>query len=520
MTIAGVDLDGRFVPLDEDAQPPALVAELLTWGHLASDARPVDPIDLAFARACEHLSPSSALLINATRAREYPLSNALLAAANGWTFSDGRRAVAAKGAPEAIATLCRLDEDATAALLMRVAQLARDGLRVLAVARTGIDTHFPDELLEHPFECLGLVAFSDPVRPTVPGAIRECRDAGIRVLMLTGDYPATALAVARTIALDTQSGVVTGAELAAMDDAALAGCVGRTSVFARVLPEQKLRLVRALQANGEVVAMTGDGVNDAPALKAADIGVAMGLRGTDVAREAAALVLLDDDFASIVGAVRLGRRVYDNIRKASGYVLAIHLPIAGMSLLPPLLQWPLVLLPLHVIFMELIVDPACSIAFEMEPEEGDVMARPPRDPDERLFDRRLVARSVLQGLGMLGASFAVYAWTRRAGMGDGDVRALTFTTLIVTNLILIFANRSLTRSLSLTRVVTARNPALLTIVAGALTALAGVLYVPPVRALFSLSRPHVSDLLVCLVAALAALVWMELLKVAERHAGS
>ncbi len=517
MTIAGVDVDGQFVPIDEGISTAGSVAELLTWGHLASDARPVDPIDLAFARAHEQRLPASSLVASATRAREYPLSNALLAAANGWTFSDGTRAVAAKGAPEAIAAICRLNPAETAALLARVARLASEGLRVLAVARAPIDTAFPEQLSERRFDCLGLVAFADPVRPTVPAAIRECRDAGIRVLMLTGDYPATALAVARAIDLDAGSGVVTGIELAAMDDAALATCVQHTSVFARVLPEQKLRLVRALQSNGGVVAMTGDGVNDAPALKAADIGVAMGSRGTDVAREAAALVLLDDDFASIVGAVRLGRRVYDNIRKASGYVLAIHLPIAGMSLLPPLLRWPLVLLPLHVIFMELIVDPACSIAFEMEPEEGNVMARPPRPPGHRLFDRRLVVRSLLQGLGMLGTAFAVYAWTRQAGMADGDVRALTFTTLIVTNLMLIFANRSLARTPDPTRTVTARNPALLTIALGALAALAGVLYVPPLRTLFSLTRPHISDLLVCVVAALVAFAWMKLLELGRRY---
>jgi len=349
----------------------------------------------------------------------------------------------------------------------------------------------------------------------VPAAIAECRSAGIRVVMLTGDYPATALAIARAIDLDISAGAMTGREVASMTAEGLAQVVRTVNVFARMVPEQKLRLVRALQANGEVVAMTGDGVNDAPALKAAHIGVAMGLRGTDVAREAGALVLLDDDFASIVAAVRLGRRIYDNIRKATGYVLAIHVPIAGMSLIPPLLEWPLVLMPLHVIFMELIVDPACSVAFEMEPEEGNVMARPPRPPGARLFDRLLVWRSLLQGSGMLAVVFAVYAGARYAGLGEADVRTLTFITLIVTNLVLILANRSLARAMASTW--RAANPALWYIVGGALTALAAVLFVSPLRSVFNLSRPHLSDLAVCAVAAAGALAWTELLGRAIRR---
>src|SRR5262249_587962 len=295
------------------------------------------------------------------------------------------------------------------------------------------------------FEFLGLVGLADPVRPGVPRAVQECRDAGIRVVMLTGDYPATALAIASQIGLERLD-CLTGPELTRLDDASLRERVRSVDVFARVVPHQKLRLVNALKANGEIVAMTGDGVNDAPALKAADVGIAMGSRGTDVAREAAALVLLDDDFTSIVRAARLGRHIYDNIRKAMAYVLAIHVPIAGISLIPVLFKWPLVLLPLHVVFMEMIVDPACSITFEREPAEANVMRRPPRNPAERLFERHLVARSLLQGGSGVVIVVGVVGGGRGLGLDALDVRTLTFTTLITTNLALIFTNRSLTRT--------------------------------------------------------------------------
>jgi P-type Ca2+ transporter type 2C len=384
-------------------------------------------------------------------------------------------------------------------------------LRVLGIAHAEWDTAaLPESPKTFAFQYLGLVGLADPVRPGVPEAVAECQSARIRVVMITGDYPATALSIARQIGLARSDVCLTGADIATMDRTELQRRISDVDVFARIVPEQKLELVTALKANGDVVAMTGDGVNDAPALKAADIGVAMGGRGTDVAREAAALVLLDDDFSSIVRAVRLGRRIYGNIQKATAYVLAIHVPIAGISLIPALLGWPLVLMPVHVIFMELIIDPACSIAFEMEPEERDVMERPPRHPRDKLFTRRLIVRSLLQGLGALAAAALVLAVSVREGLIESDVRMLTFSTLIVTNLLLIVTNRSLTRPMLADW--WTPNPALRWLGAGAVAILAVILYVPFVRDLFRMSRPHADDALVIVMAGAGALLWMELVK--------
>jgi Ca2+-transporting ATPase len=282
-------------------------------------------------------------------------------------------------------------------MVKTVNALAEDGLRVLAVAvgECPCDA-LPDdpEMIELRF--VGLLALADPLRGSVPGAVRECRSAGIRVIMITGDYPATARAIAHQAGI-ADGDVLTGADIDALDDAALARRLREVTVFARITPNQKLRLVRALKANGEVVAMTGDGVNDAPALKAAHIGIAMGGRGTDVAREASSLVLLDDDFGSVVRAVRHGRRIYDNLRKAMAYIISVHVPIAGLALLPIVLGWPLLLTPILIAFLELIIDPACSVVLEAEAEEKNIMTRPPRDPRATLLSRSLVIWGAIQG---------------------------------------------------------------------------------------------------------------------------
>ena len=464
---------------------------LVEFAILASPVDPFDPMEKAMRElgvrtlaGTEHLHGDWELL------REYPLSKELLAMSRVWRSPDrSEHVIAAKGAPEAIADLCHLTEEETRALDRRITALASKGRRVLGVARArfGVGEDLPGGQHDFAFQLLGLLALSDPVRPGVPEAIAECRRAGIRVLMITGDYPGTAQSIGREIGLPNPEDVVTGPELERMDDAALAARVREVSLFARMVPEQKLRLVSALKANGEIVAMTGDGVNDAPALKAAHIGIAMGGRGTDVARESAALVLLDDAFGSIVEAVRTGRRIFDNLRKAMLYIVAVHVPIAGLSLLPVLFGWPLALLPIHIVFLELIIDPACTVVFEAEEDEAGVMHRPPRRLGEPLFGGRGLLLGFVQGLAVLAVDVALYGWAL-AAHGEPAARAIAFTAVVLGNLGLILLNRAGSRSLLAT--LRLRNRPQLWVNAGALAFLAVALFVPAVRNLFLFATPH------------------------------
>ena len=327
--------------------------------------------------------------------------------------------------------------------------------------------------------------------------------------MITGDYAGTALSVARKVGLNATE-CLTGPDIAAMGEEEFAEKAATVDVFARSVPQQKLRLVNALKARGETVAMTGDGVNDAPALKSAHIGIAMGQRGTDVAREAAALVLLNDDFSSIVEAVRAGRRVFENLRKAVSYVFAVHVPIAGLSVIPVLFGWPMILGPIHIAFLELVIDPACSVAFEAEPEEPGIMKRPPRPAGERVFSKRMVGLSLLQGLGVLVILMAVFAVTLYWGEGEKEARTLAFTTLVVANLALIQTNRSWSRSVW--SLAGARNRALWAVTGSAVLFLSLALYVPPLQAMFQFDRLHMDDVVLCLAAGLGSVAWFEVLK--------
>ena len=373
----------------------------------------------------------------------------------------------------------------------------------------------PEEHHDLSLQFVGLLGFEDPLRPTVPAAVAECQAAGVRVVMITGDYPTTAQSIARQAGLANCETVISGPELDRMSDEDLARRIRDVQVFARVVPEQKLRIVTALKANKEVVAMTGDGVNDAPALKAAHIGIAMGGRGTDVARESAALVLLDDDFSSIVAAIRLGRRIFDNIKKAIAFILAVHVPIAGLSMLPVFFaDWPLLLLPVHIVFLELIIDPSCSLIFEAEDAEANVMHRPPRRTDERLFSTRTIGIAVMQGVSVLVVCLGVFLLARADHSADA-ARALTFATLVVASVVIILVNRSWTRSVfAMLRV---PNAALRFVVLGASVFLAVVLVVPFAQRLFHFAPLHATDLVLSLGAGLVCVLWFELVKLAGWH---
>jgi P-type Ca2+ transporter type 2C len=493
-------------PLQEDLHP------VLEFAVLASHRRAFDPMETAIGECGQHLlADTEHLHGDWTLVDDYPLSPRMLAMSRVWQSPDRReRVIAAKGAPEAIIDLCHLDAAHHAAVATQAAAMAGDGLRVLGVARATFQAaQLPGNQHDFEFQFLGLVALEDPVRPEVPEAMAQCRAAGIRVVMITGDHPATALSIARQAGLRTDGGVMTGAELSALSDAGLGQRLADTQVFCRVQPEQKLRLVQAFRARGEVVAMTGDGVNDAPALKAAHIGVAMGARGTDVAREAAALVLLDDNFASLVTAVRHDRRVFANLRKAIAFVIAVHVPIVGLSVVPVLLGWPMLLMPVHVWFLQLIIDPACSVVFEAEPLEAEAMNAPPRRPEARLFDAAVGMRDLWQGVGLLALLLAVYPLAQAASQSGEVTRAMVFMVLVLGGLALIFVNRSWATVSLPGRC--GSNRAFVWIASAAVALLGAVLLVPPIAGLFAFATP--TPTLLLLLASVAAaglgLLWFE-----------
>jgi Ca2+-transporting ATPase len=450
-----------------------------------------------------------------TLAKEYPLSPGLFMLSRAWKLPlAAAYTIAAKGAPEAIVQVCKLSSGEATKAKSAAAEMASRGLRVLGVAKANASGELTENQTGFQFQFIGLIGLADPIRPSVPAAVRECYNAGIRVIMITGDYPVTAQNIASQIGFRDSDTVTTSVELDTLDENQLRERVRTCSIFARVIPEQKLRLVKSLKANGEVVAMTGDGVNDAPALKAADIGIAMGGRGTDVAREAAGLVLLDDDFSSIVNAVRMGRRIYDNLKKATAFILAVHVPIAGATMIPVLLRWPLILMPLHILFFELVMDPACSIAFEAEPEETEIMHRPPRNAAERLFSSKRIAVSLLQGIAVMISVLTVYGVALHLGHSESDSRSLAFSTLMIGNLALIFTNRSWSRTAW--QMLRSPNRAFWWVVVGTLAGLAAVIYVPAIRQLFRLSFLHPLDLIVILCAGLIGVVWFEAMKAMRR----
>lgn len=494
MSVVAVWRDGRLWRCEDGALAGPELGRVIEIAALASAVRPSDPMD----RAVREMATGSGIaLAEAAPLRSYPLRPDRLAFIQVWPQPSSGVLLAAKGAPEAICRLCGLSADARAAVEQTVVEMAAAGLRVLGVAALKRSADGGEDPGDLAFEFEGLVGFQDPVRADVPPALAQARAAGISVVMITGDYPATAVEIARDCGIDVTAGVLTGAEIDALSAAELVDRVRTVTVFARVSPEQKLRLVEAFKACGRLVAMTGDGVNDAPALEAAHVGIAMGQRGTDVAREAADLILLDDRFASIVGGVRLGRRITANLRKALIYIVAIHVPIAGLALLPILLGLPPVLYPLQVVVLELVIDPVCSLVFEAEPSEEQAMRRPPAPASEPLFGLRQVGLGLLQGFAVLVGALGLYSWLIAAGAPPSESRAMAFGVLVAANL-------GLAMGLAASRGVRLFDPRhavfwSIAFVAAAMLALA--IYAPPVAAVFRFSAPDPLWLALALAAA-------------------
>jgi P-type Ca2+ transporter type 2C len=513
MRVCRLCVDNIFLPLEGvENELPEHFHRLIEYAQLATRLRTFDPMDLAISQLAkatlvntEHLHEQWPLQ------REYALTRELLAMSMVWQSGPQNYAVASKGAPEAIADLCHLSPEKTEIILRQVAMMARDGLRILAVAAgQHIGKTLPNHQHDFEFELLGLIGFEDPLRSSVPDAVAQAQSAGIKIKMLTGDYPATASAIAEQAGIDHHDTILTGAEIDSITDDALKESASTTNIYARIMPEQKLRLVQALKSLGEVVAMTGDGVNDAPALKAAHIGIAMGKNGTDVAREAAAIVLLEEDFGAIVNAIRLGRRIFDNLRKVMLYIIAVHVPIAGLAIIPVLMGWPVMLLPMHVVLIEMIIDPMCSFAFEGEPAEKDIMQMPPRPINEILIAWRQLFLGFIQGTILLLTCLIVYQNALQLNLSETLARTLAFLTLTSGNLIMIRVIA--TRRFAFSNLAFMGLRAYWFIAAATVTVIAICIITPWLRAVFGFDIPSFYQACIAITCGLMAGAALELVK--------
>lgn len=521
MELAGINSLGEYFDLKQPAGKGEKLAEkfhtTIEYGILASQKDPFDPIEKEIKTTGEKLLQNTDHIHhNWKLIREYPLSKQLLALSHVWESPNKKDyIIAAKGAPEAIADLCHLNKKEKERIEKQIKKMSEKGLRILGVAKASFTKKsLPANQHDYNFEFIGLLGFIDPIRTTVPPAVADCNTAGIKVYMITGDYPGTASFIAGKIGLPYPKNYLTGTDLAKLSDSQLRQKIKTADIFARVIPEQKLKIVQALKANGEIVAMTGDGVNDAPALKSAHIGIAMGERGTDVAREASDIVLLNDDFSSIVAAVRLGRRIYDNLKKAMAYIFAVHIPIAGMSILPVIFNLPIVLLPAHIAFLELIIDPACSTVFESQKDEVNIMTRPPRHLKSPLFDRKSVILSFIQGITVLGIVFGIFVYSLSIGLTDTQASTLAFVTLVITNIMLIITNLSWTENVI--KILLTKNITLYWVIGITLIALVSVINFPFLRDLFHFSLLKPESYLITIIGGGASLFFFEIIKAVNK----
>ncbi len=483
---------------------------LLYWAALGCETEPYDPMERAILASAETDGINKRELFSNKLLLEYSFDSAAKMMGHVWEI-DGVPTLAAKGSPESILPLCRLSPEDNAKLESAQVELASKGYRVIAVARRTNMPSIPDELNDNELELLGLLGLEDPPREAVPGAVKICTQAGVRVVMITGDNGITAKSIAGKIGIPHSNEVITGKELDEMPDEELREKIKTANIFARVIPKHKMRIVKAFKDIGEIVAMTGDGVNDAPALKYADIGIAMGKRGTGVAREAADMILLDDNFTTIVETVKDGRRIYDNIKKAVCYVFVIHIPIALIALMTPIMHLPLLLLPIHVVLLELIIDPTCSIIFERQPAEQDIMDRPPRSPKEPLVNMGMMVKALLQGLAIFAAAFGAYIYLHING--EPVELARTFALLVIgfSNLFLVYINQS-NKQFAVAALLKWRDKVIILVNAAIVAALALIIYLPAGNAAAKTMPLSFNEVAAAIGLAALATLWWELVK--------
>jgi len=510
MEIASLFYKNTLVHKSKFQETANNIQELLKVAFYASQKNTIDPMEKAISVCFEKYAAKENVAYELVK--EYPLSNNLFAMTRVLLVRNNEYYVCCKGSPEAVLSLCKLSKVEEISLFTHVQIMAEKGQRVLGVAKAKWNSStFPETQDKFEFEFVGFLGLEDPIRPEVPQAIKECYDAGIKVIMITGDYPSTARSIAMQAGMNANELVLTGTDLMNMSDNELKLKIKSVNIFARIVPEQKLQIIRALKANGEIVAMTGDGVNDAPALKAADIGIAMGGKGTDVARESSSLVLLDDNFSSIVSAIRAGRKIFDNLQKAMSYIIAIHVPIIGLTLLPAFFPGlPILLMPMHIVFMELIIDPVCSIAFESEKEEKGIMNRPPRNPNMQFFGFNKIFSSASMGLLLLLMVVSVYFMAINEQHTDGEIRAIAFSSLIIGNIFLIVTTLSKTRNFI--TVILEKNIALLMIIIAASGLMILLISTPYLRNIFSFDYPGLRHFSISIIGASIVLLTLEIIK--------
>lgn len=510
MTVQKLFVNGKFLTIQKKKNIPETFHELIEYGILASKKDPFDPMEKALDVLWHKVD--SVHIHNYPLIEEYPITKDMLALSHVWqTSKSSDYLIASKWAPEAIMDLCHLSEKEKTDIEKQVQAMAHEWLRILWVAKAKYSgKKLPKSQHDFTFEFIGLIWWIDPIRASVPQAVKECYAAGMQIIMITWDYPATAQHIAKEIWLKHTDNILTWEELRKLPRETLLKRIMKTSVIARVTPEEKLIIIDLLKANNQFVAMTWDGVNDAPALKSAHIWVAMGARWTDVARESSAIVLLDDNFASIVHGVRMGRRIFDNLKKAMIYIVSVHIPIAWISLIPVLMGRPIVLFPVHIVFMELLIDPACSVVFEAEQEESNIMQRKPRDAKEPLFGKRTLLISILQGLFALLLVTLVFKIMLSLWYNEIIARTATFITLITSNVSMILVNRSWTKwFFSLLRI---KNPALLPVVLWAFAVLFAAAYIPGLQEIFRFTTLPFSLTLIAIAAWAISVFWFEWVK--------
>jgi Ca2+-transporting ATPase len=514
MFVSSLFLQNEFIEKENFQTKKEQILPLIEAAFHASHTQTIDPIEKAIIDCYQEFSSLNNESFNLVK--EYLVSHELTAMTRVLNTKDKKLIVFAKGAPETILKLCKTEKVDTSTILENVNLQAKKGQRVLAVAEANweLDT-LPESQDGFNFHFLGLIGFEDPIRQEVPQAIEECTQAGIRVIMITGDYPSTAESIAKKAGLIATDSILTGAELEKMNEVELGSKIKSVHVFARIVPNQKLRIIKALQANGEIVAMTGDGVNDAPALKAADIGIAMGEKGTDVARESAALVLMDDRFSTIVAAIRSGRKIMDNLEKAMTFILAVHFPIVGLTLLPAFNSYlPIILLPMHIVVLELMIDPICSLAFESEKEEKNLMKRPPKNPKLTFFSGMKILKSIAIGILLFAFTVVVYFGTLKFNLTENQTRTVTFCTLIFCDIFLVLS--ALSKSRNLFQVLQEKNRALLVILSVTLILLIFMIENKYLQEIFQFQRIPINYLIYAFLLSLVFGLLLEGIKYFER----